>query len=73
MYGIKWDEENEVLELELKHSIHAYPIEFDRISEPMHLLCWVHHLLEKDWFDNMDARVFMEFVCKKRNWNLFCV
>ena len=66
-----WNEEEEVPTLYLfSGSVKSgYPIELYRLETPIALIGWLDHLLEKNWFDQWDAKNMIELVCEKRKWN----
>ena len=66
-----WSEDGEVLNIttKLPKGSWPYPIELERIPTPLALVGWLHHLLEKNWFNQWDAREMIDVVCTKKDWD----
>jgi hypothetical protein len=57
-----------------KGSKNPYPIELDRINTPLHLISWLHHLTQKNWFNTTDAHNMITYVgTKLHDWNIYDV
>ena len=66
----KWSDDGEELLLypPEKYASQPYPIDFDRVKTPLHLLNWLDHLLGKIWFDRRAARKLISMICDRRGW-----
>ena len=57
-----------------KGRVNPYPIELSRIKTHLHLVSWLHHLTQKNWFNTTDARNMIEYVgLKIHDWNIYDV
>lgn len=51
--------------------IFYYDIELSRINTPDKLLCWIFHLLGKNWMTTDILRKFIELISKHHNINIY--
>ena len=49
----------------------GYFVPRERVSTPIKLLSFVHHLGEKDWFGGYEAHRLIEAVARKNGWDLY--